>query len=328
MTGQAEPEGAGRSSWYRFRAWFLGLLVLSGLILLVTHYGELEHFIRLVRQAEPAWLFLAALLQLSTYLSVATVWYLALRWSGQRRSLLSLVPLGIAKLFSDQAMPSGGMSGTAFFITALSRRGIPAQVCMATLLLSLTCYYGAYLLAALVTVLLLYFYHALHVWNVVAVIVFALLAVGIPASALWLRSVAKRELPAMLLRVPGLGKLMDAIAHAPGDLLRSPVLVAVAVLCHGAVFVLDAATLQVMLQVVGNPVSFQLVFPCFVLSSMVATIGPVPLGLGTFEVTCVSMLGVLGVPVEAALAATLLLRGFTLWLPMFPGMWLARRALR
>jgi hypothetical protein len=40
------------------------------------------------------------------------------------------------------------------------------------------------------------------------------------------------------------------------------------------------------------------------------------------------MLGVLGVPVEAALAATLLLRGFTLWLPMFPDMWLARRALR
>src|SRR4029077_7979535 len=33
----------------------------------------------------------------------------------------------------------------------------------------------------------------------------------------------------------------------------------------------------------------------------------------------------LGVAIEAALAATLLLRGLTFWLPMVPGLWLARR---
>ena len=61
---------------------------------------------------------------------------------------------------------------------------------------------------------------------------------------------------------------------------------------------------------------------------MVATLSPIPLGLGTFETSCVGMLHLLGVPLEAALAATLLLRGFTVWLPMPPGLWLARRALR
>jgi len=319
---------SGKPDWYRLRTWFIGLLLLSGLILLVSHFGELEHFVRLVRQAEPAWLILALLLQLATYLSVASVWYLALRQSGLQHSLMSLVPLGIAKLFSDQAMPSGGMSGTAFFITALSHRGVPAQVCMATLLLSLVSYYGAYLIAVLVTVLLLYFYHALNVWNIVAVVVFALVAVGVPAGALWLQNVARRELPVSLLRIPGLGKLMEAIANAPRGLLRNPALLVATTLCHGLVFVLDAATLWVMLQVVGSPASFWVVFPGFVLASMVTTVGPIPLGLGTFEVTCVSMLGILGVPIEAALAATLLLRGFTLWLPMFPGMLLARWALR
>jgi hypothetical protein len=47
--------------------------------------------------------------------------------------------------------------------------------------------------------------------------------------------------------------------------------------------------------------------------------------LGTFEGAAVTMLHVLGVDVEAALAATLLLRGLTFWLPMIPGLWLARR---
>ena len=122
---------------HRLRAWFVGLLLLSGLVLLVTHFGELEHFARLVRQAKPAWLVLALLLQTGTYVSVASVWYLALQRERQVHSLLSLIPLGVAKLFSDQVVPSAGMSGTAFIVAALNRRGIPTQFCMATLMLSL-----------------------------------------------------------------------------------------------------------------------------------------------------------------------------------------------
>jgi hypothetical protein len=37
------------------------------------------------------------------------------------------------------------------------------------------------------------------------------------------------------------------------------------------------------------------------------------------------MLSLLGVAIEGALAATLLLRGLTFWLPMLPGLWLAKR---
>jgi hypothetical protein len=61
------------------------------------------------------------------------------------------------------------------------------------------------------------------------------------------------------------------------------------------------------------------------MASVAATIGPIPLGLGTFEGTCVAMLGLTGVPLEAALTATLLLRGLTFWLPMLPGLWIAHR---
>ena len=53
-------------------------------------------------------------------------------------------------------------------------------------------------------------------------------------------------------------------------------------------------------------------FVSFIMSSMAATLGPIPLGLGTFEAACVGMLSLLGVAIEAALAATLLLRGLTL----------------
>jgi uncharacterized membrane protein YbhN (UPF0104 family) len=58
------------------------------------------------------------------------------------------------------------------------------------------------------------------------------------------------------------------------------------------------------------------------------SLSPVPLGLGTFEATCVAMLGGAGIGLEAGLTATILLRGTTTWLPMLPGLWLIRREMR
>jgi uncharacterized membrane protein YbhN (UPF0104 family) len=225
-------------------------------------------------------------------------------------------------------MPSAGMSGAVFLVAAMSRRQVPVRISMAILLLSLVTYYGAYMAAVFVSVLQLWYYNALHVWIIAVVIVFCLFAVGVPAGALWMRRLGWKELPAFLRRIPGLSELMSNIASAPRELLRSPAIIISTTLLNGFVFVLDAATLWVMLQVVGINVSFAVAFPSFVLASMVATIGPIPLGLGTFEVTCVSTLGALGVGIEAALTATLLLRGFTMWMPILPGMWLARKALR
>ena len=70
------------------------------------------------------------------------------------------------------------------------------------------------------------------------------------------------------------------------------------------------------------------VFASFMIASVAASIGPTPLGLGTFESACVATLALVGVRLELALTATLLLRGLTFWLPMLPGLRIARRELR
>jgi hypothetical protein len=40
------------------------------------------------------------------------------------------------------------------------------------------------------------------------------------------------------------------------------------------------------------------------------------------------MLALLGLPLEAAVATTMILRGFTYWLPMLPGLFIARHELK
>ncbi|MFZ5537840.1 MAG: lysylphosphatidylglycerol synthase transmembrane domain-containing protein [Pseudomonadota bacterium] len=309
------------------RLW-LGLLLLSALIVAVTHFGDIERFLGQMQRAEPAWLAVALLLQIATYFSVAELWRRALRRGGARIPLMALVPLGLAKQFSDQALPIGGMSGTAFLVAALARRGVPAQLCMAALLVSLIAYYSAYLLFATASVLLLWLHHAMQGWIVATALVFGLLAVAMPAGALWLQSFGARPPPPLVLRIPGLKAMLGSFSETSAELVRDRGLLVAALLLHGAVFLLDALTLWVMLYAVGQPTSFGVVLPAFIMASVVATLAPVPLGLGTFEASCVAMLAALGVPIEAGLTATLLLRGFTLWLPMLPGLWLTRRALR
>jgi len=58
------------------------------------------------------------------------------------------------------------------------------------------------------------------------------------------------------------------------------------------------------------------VFASFMLSTLARTLGVVPGGLGVFEAVSVTTLKLIGVPVAAGLAATLLFRVFTFWLPI------------
>ena len=58
------------------------------------------------------------------------------------------------------------------------------------------------------------------------------------------------------------------------------------------------------------------------------TISIVPGGLGAFEAMSVLSLRAVGVELPVALAATLLFRGLSFWLPMLPGALLARSLLK
>lgn len=307
--------------------WLFGLLALLAVVAVAAHLGDIERFVELLRSLSPAWLLLALLMQAATYFSLAVAWQSGLRHAGVERSVRKLLPLMLAKLFVDQAAPTGGISGTAFLVAALVRRGISAPACLAVMLANLVGHYGANLLAALVGIGLLWMAHETRTWMVGVFALFALVSVVIPTGILALRRYGRRA-PSWLLRIPGLASLLRAANDAPVTLLRSPRVLATMTALSIAVILLDAATLWVMLHAVGLPTPYQVAFPSYLLAMMVATVGPIPLGLGTFEATCVTVLVLQGVPIEGALTATLLLRGCTTWLPILPGLILARRELR
>jgi uncharacterized membrane protein YbhN (UPF0104 family) len=309
-------------------AWITGLVLLLALIVLVSRFGEGRALATLLRDAfaaHPAWLALAAGLQLGTYGCAAAVWQRALARSGFRVRVRTLLPLGVAKLFADQALPSAGLSGTLLVVRALVRRGVPRGPAVAAMLAGVVSFYVAYGLSMVASLVVLGARQELHPALLVLGAVFAVLATGVPLGILWLRGRGVPEGPRWWLRLPGAREARAAIAEAPRDAVWSAGLAVETVLLQLGIFALDAATLSVMLRAVEVELAPQIAFASFVVASVVATLAWVPGGLGTFEGTCVAMLSVHQVALQPALAAVLLLRGFTFWLPMAPGLWIARR---
>jgi uncharacterized membrane protein YbhN (UPF0104 family) len=196
---------------------------------------------------------------------------------------------------------------------------------MAVLLVGLVSYFGAYLASVLTSLKILWLHDRANAALFVAVAIFVAIVVAIPVGVFRMKQWGQRLPQYGVKRLPGAAYLLRAIAEAPTGLLRNPVLLAETVTLKFAVFALDALTLWLVLRALGDTPAIWVAFVSFIMASMAATLGPIPLGLGTFEAACVGMLSLLGVAIEAASTATLLLRGFTFRLPMVPGLWLARR---
>jgi len=309
-------------------AWLSGALLLAGLVLVVTHLAEERALADLLRRAKPAWLLAAFALQVATYACAAGVWWCALRGRALRPRFASLVPLGVAKLFTDQAVPSAGLSGTLLVVRGLSRRGVARGDAMAAMLAGLTSFYAAYAIVVLAAVVALARLGELRPAFVALAAVLGLVAAAVPAVALGLRGRHAPRLAALSRRLPGVRALSAALAEVPPGAVARPRVLAEAIALQLAVFALDVATLAAMLAAAGTTAPLPIVFVSFVFASVVATLAWVPGGIGTFEGSCVLMLHGHGVALETALAATLLLRGFTFWLPMLPGLVLAHRELR
>lgn len=313
------------STAWQLAPWLSGLALLGALIIVVLKVGELERFAELARAARPEWLLVALALQLATYACTASVWRSALAATGAPHSLRSLIPLSLAKVFTDQLLPSGGLSGTVLLAQGLERRGIGAEIAGQTLLVALVSFYSAYLIAALGAAAVLWLHDELNTALAAAAGVFVAMGAGTLAALALLRK--RGAPPRWLNRLPGIAALFQRVAAAPSNLLRDKRVLATTVLLQLAVFALDALTFWVIFVALAQPVGLATAFASFMSASVAATIGPIPLGLGTFEGSSVALLHALGVDVETALAATLLLRGLTFWLPMLPGLWLARREL-
>ena len=311
-----------------WRSWLLALLLIAGVVVAALHWADVKQFAALVAHAQPLWLLAAAAAQLLTYVALAVEWELVLRAGKCRAAFGKLLGLTVSKHFADQMVPTAGMSGNVVVVDRLQAIGASRAVALAALIMTIIAYYAAYGGASLIALVLLWL-RGKTSWLVIGLISASLaLSAAIPALALWLQRKGAKAIPRWLRRIRTVCELFEMIREAPTALVRNGRLIGKLTLLNGAIFALDGLTMQFCLFALGVRAPFSAAFSAFILASIVVTLGPVPMGLGSFEAVSIGMLRALGVPFEAALSATLLFRGYTLWLPLLPGMVAARRQLK
>ena len=309
----------------RWRTALFAALLLAGLVVAVLHFGDLKRFAEMARRAEPIWLAAAFGLQGATYLFLALGWSAVLDKAKAPQPLRRLMPIALAKLFVDQVVPAAGMGGNVLLVDRLIALGAPRAAAVSTLLISVLGYFAAYAVLALAMMVALWLHHAASAAVVGPLTAFLLVALAIPSLWLWLWRRGERPLPHWMERFPPLARLMEIVGQAPEELVRDRALIARVAGWNAMIVIADAATLAACLHALGGPMLPLTAFIALMAANIAVTLAPLPLGLGSFEASCTATQAMLGVPVAAALAATLLLRILTLWLPLLPGLWLMRR---
>jgi len=303
-------------NWSRLiAAWLFGAVVLASLIVFIIHFGAIEVFAATVRHANPVWLAVCA----------AAVWFCVLKRAGSPLPFLSLLRLSLVELFANQAIPTGGLSGSLMVMRGLTRRGVAPAIAITALLIAALSYYAAYFLVVLLAFVLLWNSGNLSTAWEALLIAFAIVVATLGMALLFLSRSRDDLIPAIILRWRPFAHLDKMLNQVRVDMLRNPQLIIEVIALQSGTFLLDAATLWCTGRAVGLNVDAGSTFMSFILASVVATLSPIPLGLGSFEGTCTGLLHLMGGGLEASLAATLMLRGFTLWLPMLPGLIMIRR---
>jgi glycosyltransferase 2 family protein len=313
------------SSW---RSWLLAALLIGGVVIAALHWGDVKAFGKLLTTAKPLWLVVAFALQLSTYVGLAAQWWLVLRKGRTPEEGSDLLRLTFAKHFADQVVPTAGLSGNVLVVDRLVSLGVPRPNAVAALLLQIIAYYISYALGALWVLVVLWWKSRSSLLLTGAVLAFLVVALGIPWVTLWLHRRGQERLPRWVARWSKASNFFKLVGEAPRELVRDRPLIAWLSLLNLLVFVADAATMQACVLALGVHAPLSAGYAAFMMASIAVILGPIPMGLGSFEAVSIAMLRLFGVPFEAALSATLLFRGFTLWLPLIPGGLLLRKELK
>lgn len=320
-TANTSPSPRG---WF---SWLFGLAVVATVVAVVRERSEGAEFARQLERAEPRFLVLALGFQVGTYLTDAAIVRGVLAKAGHREKLLSFVPLVLAKLFMDQAIPSGGISGTMLVIHALDSRRVPRPVVSAAVLVGLLAHYLAHALAMIAALATLAWIGRLVPLVLVPAGLFTLVALLVPSLLVYLHRRGEAPVPKRIARLP-IQSFLQAISGARRDLVRSVPLLTRSATLELMILALDGLTLWALLQAVGDHAPVAPVMACYVLAEITRILGIVPGGLGPFEAACVALLDLVGVSLASALTATLLHRGLSLLLPLVPGLLFAHRERR
>ncbi len=296
------PAAKRASHWGRYLPWIFGAAILITVVAVSLHLSEAADFLVVLQTSQPSWLLVATALQVLTYVAQGEVFRAPVRLTGRRIGARLVYELSLVKLFMDQALPSAGISSIVFLAKAMQQHGVPRDVVAASMVVNIASYNIAYVICLLAALAITTATGHSNIVIMVVSVLFLLFAVGLVVAVIAISAGRVRKQAALLERVPVVHNAMAFLTDADPALTQNLRLLAVTAAWQVIIFLLDAATMWVLILALGEHAPIKGVYASFMISSLLRTMGFVPGGLGTFEATSVVTLRMVGVAIPVALS--------------------------
>ncbi|AEV99587.1 hypothetical protein A4D02_27490 [Niastella koreensis] len=342
---KAKTAGTANSGQYKkAKTWSLllfAMFLIIATILVIIYFPEIKKELALLKKVKPFWLFTALLGQLLTYVFTAIVYLALLKVYKlpQLPHITALFKAAIISLFFNQTLPSAGISGNTYFFQFLARYRISKNKIISLILGELLIFYAA-METIIVTLLIicLFTYRVQHAFTstltagMIVYLVFACMVVlagknnmlhRLYAKAMKLRLIRKisnclaGKMPVELLPAKEI-QLREIVKHHKPDLAK-------AFFFQFLVVAADGFTLYVIFLGLGLQVSPFIILIAFICTKIISILPFLPGALVLYESSLSFFLSSTGIPVGAAIIATLVYRLLSFWLPMPVGAFLYRK---
>ncbi len=352
MPEQFQPLARPRISFSRFAFYFI---TLAALVLIYLKFSEVKLIKDIFLRSNLFWLIGVIATQVISYYFVALNYRDVLRVKNLEVGVKELFPVTFVIQFLNQALPSAGISGQAFFIQYLKKFGLSVAEGIGRAILELTTLYmafGIFFIASAAMMLrggildrspeAAYFIYAFSFFAAIAISLFFVLQRRKRGRlARWIinklhryfenRNKTKKEKGAS-----GNGTNGNHVSHVAmifdqfkqtlnaGELKKRARPFWLAFFWQCMILLANIVTLYFLSFAVDSEISFIVAFIAFTLTKFLSMISFIPGALGIFEGGMTLILISFGVPAEPAFAMTLLLRAFSFWFPMPVG-WILYR---
>lgn len=320
---------------------FFHIFALVAFSFVVFYFKDIREDFLLFREVEVRWVVLALLAQLGTYLFNALVYYdlLGIYKLTSFFKIPTLLQANVVTLFFNQSVPSVGLSGNAFYFSFLSKRGVSYERAFSLVLVELICFYLALIFAFMMLLGVVGFSERLFffvlLWGILAYGVLAVCITelgdeGVVKKILgYIRrfSLGKKIL-SLFQRIPTEVKELHTVEPPWNIFLKNKRASFAAVAFQFCILLFDSLTIYALFKGLQVDISFFKVFMGFMLTKALTSFPTSPGGLIVYESSMTFLYVTLGVPLSAAVTATLLYRVLSFWLPMPFGLFFYRRLSR
>ncbi len=293
----------------------IGALVLAGWTLIPQLAGAGSMW-RAVVDADWWWVAAAVGLSAVTYIGATFSFAGSVN---ERVAFLPNMACQIASSFVGTVAPGGTLALWGRF---LRRRGVTAEGTAAAVSINLVA--GAVVHATLIGLFLaLAGASGLEAFNLPSPVILAVIVAAVVLTVV-VGAMIPRTRTILAVNVwPPIRRSLDAV----GGVLRDPAKV-IQLLGGSVVVTMGYATaLAAAVGAFGTGPAFSSITLVYLVAGIVSTVTPTPGGLGAVEATLIAGLTSAGMPGANAIAAVLLFRLATFWLPLLPG-WLSFTALQ